>query len=71
MADRSQSDIQSYDSDHTALVHVLWEARRRGWTLDDYDEVAALIMRSRWMEAVRLHAAEPPVSALEGKEKTR
>lgn len=54
----SEAAIQPYDSDHTALVHVLWEAKRRGWTLDDADEVAAIIMRSKWLEAVKIHATE-------------
>lgn len=51
-------EIQPYDSDHTALVHVLWEARHKGLTLDDFDDIASLIMKSKWMRAVRLHARE-------------
>lgn len=54
----TEDAIQPYDSDHTALVHVLWEAQRRGLTVSDPDALAALIMRSRWMRAVRLHARE-------------
>lgn len=49
--------IQPYDSDHTALVHVLWAIRREGLTLEDFDEVASRIMRSRWMRAVREHVS--------------
>jgi hypothetical protein len=48
--------IQPYDSDHTALVHVLWEAQRGGITVSDADELASHIMRSKWMRAVREHA---------------
>jgi hypothetical protein len=58
MAERlpsSQSDeIQPYDSDHTALVHVLWSAGING---AEADELASKIMQSKWLRAVRLHAA--------------
>jgi len=50
--------IQSYDSDHTALVHVLWSAKSKGLSLDDADHLAEHIMTSRWMRAVRLHAVD-------------
>lgn len=53
-----RDSIQSYDSDHTALVHVLWEAQRGGLTISDPDALASLIMRSKWMRAVRRHAVE-------------
>jgi hypothetical protein len=53
-----EEEIRPWDSDHTALVHVLWEARRKGLTVNDFDELASLIMQSKWMRAVRLHAAE-------------
>lgn len=56
LAERDQ--IQPWDSDHTALVHVLWEARRKGIGVEDADELASLIMRSKWMKAVRQHAKE-------------
>jgi hypothetical protein len=56
MTKRSDEEIQPWDSDHTALVHVLWEAERCG--ISDADELASHIMRSAWMKAVRLHAAE-------------
>lgn len=52
--------IQPYDSDHTALVHVLWAAQREGLTLEKADDLAERIMTSRWMKAVRLHASQPP-----------
>src|SRR4051794_33729202 len=51
-----QSDIQPYDSDHTALVHVLWSARDEGLSLSDADALASHIMRSKWMRAVRTHS---------------
>lgn len=50
--------IQPYDSDHTALVHVLWEAQRKGLTISDPDALASLIFQSKWIKAVRLHAKE-------------
>lgn len=50
--------IQPWDSDHTALVHVLWAARRSGITIGDADALAEHIMRSKWMKAIRQHAKE-------------
>lgn len=55
---KSDEQIQPYDSDHTALVHVLWEAQRKGLTVSDADALASHIMGSKWMRAVRLHARE-------------
>lgn len=55
-------EIQPWDSDHTALVHVLWSARHKGLTLDRADELASQIMQSRWMKAVRIHAVERAIS---------
>jgi hypothetical protein len=55
-------EIQPYDSDHTALVHVLWDARIDGLSLDDADEIASRIMRSKWIKAVRLHVAASSTS---------
>lgn len=52
------SDIKPWDSDHTALVHVLWQAERAGITIRDPDELAQAIMTSKWMQAVRQHAQE-------------
>lgn len=54
----TRNEIEPWDSDHTALVHVLWSAQHAGITIDDADELAAHIMRSKWMKAVRLHALE-------------
>lgn len=51
--------IEPWDSDHTALVHVLWDVKRKGLTVEkDADEIAARIMRSHWIQAVRAHAVE-------------
>lgn len=50
--------IESYDSDHTALVHVLWAIDSAGLTLKDFDEVAGRIMTSKWFKAVKQHAIE-------------
>lgn len=58
-------EIRYYDSDHTALVHVLWAIRRDGLTIDDFDEVASKIMQSRWMKAARLHAVEAHARSLD------
>ena len=52
----SDDAIEPYDSDYTALVHVLWEARRAGVTISDPDALAALIMQSKWLKAVKMHA---------------
>lgn len=49
--------FEPWESDHTALVHVLWDAKRRGLTLDDADEIAGLIRQSRWMAAAEADAA--------------
>lgn len=61
-AENEQDPIQPYDSDHTALVHVIWAAKREGLTVEKADELASKIMRSKWMRAVRLHARERPES---------
>lgn len=61
-AENADDPIQPYDSDHTALVHVLWEARRKGLRIEDADELASLIMRSRWTRAVRQHEREKPTT---------
>lgn len=53
-------EIKPWDSDHTALVHVLWDARRKGLSVEKADELASHIMRSQWMRAVHLHAREIP-----------
>jgi len=45
--------IHYYDSDHTALVHVLWGADING---EEAEELAAWIMKSKWLRAVKLHA---------------
>lgn len=45
-----------WDSDHTALVHVLWGVEHKGLT--KADEVAEFIMQSKWYRAVKQHAIE-------------
>jgi hypothetical protein len=57
---RMTDDIQPYDSDHTALVHVLWDAQREGMTIRDADALAEHIMASKWMQAVEAHAKAQP-----------
>lgn len=49
--------FEPWESDHTALVHVLWAVRRAGLSLDDADAIAERIMRSRWAAAYRAQAA--------------
>lgn len=56
MADRSCEKFEPWDSDHTALVHVLWAAERDGLTVEHADELAAHIMGSKWFRAVQQHA---------------
>lgn len=39
-----------WEADHTALVHVLWDASRRGLDLrQDADKIASRILGSRWL----------------------
>lgn len=57
---RDDETIKPWDHDHTALVHVLWEAERNGLTICDADQLASLIMASHWMRAVR--SLEPKVN---------
>lgn len=52
---RASDRIEPWDSDHTALVHVLW---REGIHGSEADALASKIMRSKWLRAVRLHAVE-------------
>jgi hypothetical protein len=54
-AQKQAAEIEPWDSDHTALVHVLWAAKRQGVTISDADDLAQHIMCSKWMKAVRLH----------------
>lgn len=49
--------FDDWEHDHTGLVHVLWQARREGLSLDgDEDEIASLILNSRWAAAYRAAA---------------
>lgn len=52
--------IHPWSSDHTALVHELWRARREGIISRDADcdRLASLILRSSWLRAVKAHARE-------------
>lgn len=49
------SEFEVWESDHTALVHVLWDHGMKGTEADD---LASKIMRSKWMKATRVHAVE-------------
>jgi hypothetical protein len=46
--------FERWESDHTALVHVLWSLKSHGLiTAEDPDTVATQIMSSRWFAAAR------------------
>lgn len=50
----TQGPFEPWESDHTGLVHVLWNVHRNGLSLErDADEIAALIRHSRWAAALR------------------
>lgn len=62
--------IKPWDSDHTALVHVLWDAqhdglipkgRYRGDAIADV--LASRIMQSQWHRAVKEHTAAEVAAA--------
>lgn len=60
---RTESNSQSehfdpWDSDHTELVHVLWNASAKGLDVSQADALASYIMQSHWMRAVRHHAKD-------------
>ena len=57
MTDRQ---FKPWESDHTALVHVLWGLRDEGVIGRDVDcdTLASRIMQSEWMQAVRQEAGE-------------
>lgn len=67
MALHNPDEIRYYDSDHTALVHVLWSAQHDGLIPKDTkcDDLAQKIMTSRWFMAVKLHAAEAKLRELD------
>lgn len=53
------ASIDPWESDHTALVHVLWHCQHAGLTLaDDPDEIARRIMQSKWLAATRKHSID-------------
>lgn len=52
--ERALTTYRSFESDHTALVHVLWAAQFEGIMPRevDADVLASHIMQSKWMRAV-------------------
>jgi len=53
--------FEPWESDHTALVHVLWGARHQDLNLkDNADEIAEMILGSRWLAARQHRASEAP-----------
>ena len=56
-----EAPFEYWESDHTALVHVLWHAKHEGLNLvDDVDKIASLIRSSRYAAAVKHGAKEAP-----------
>lgn len=52
--------FRPWDGDHTALVHVLREARNKRLSLsadDDQEQLAEMILNSHWLAAREAHAA--------------
>lgn len=44
--------FEAWEGDHTALVHVLWAAKREGLTLEkDADAIASMVLNSRFLAA--------------------
>lgn len=62
----SETEFKPWESDHTALVHVLWSLQSDGLLPRDVDcdRVASKIRQSVWMKAEREHAASPARTAL-------
>lgn len=53
--------FETWEGDHTALVHVLWAAKHAGLMLEkDFDAISSMILRSRFM-AARLAAHDAQV----------
>lgn len=54
----TEGPFDYWEHDHTGLVHVLWNVRRLGLTVEDNaDEIATLILHSRWAAAYRANSA--------------
>lgn len=47
--------FDSWDSDHTSLVHVLWANGIKG---ADADRLASNIIHSKWFRAAKAHAVQ-------------
>jgi hypothetical protein len=56
--------FEHWESDLTALVNVLWSAAHQGLTLDHADEIAHMILGSRWMAAREHQAADAARAAV-------
>lgn len=59
-SDTPKETFRPWEGDHTDLVHVLWDARNKGLTLSAHgcDEVADMILASRWLQAREAHAVD-------------
>lgn len=58
LQDGTNPPFDWWESDHTALYHVLRSARSQGLNLkDDADKIAEMILRSRWLAARQYKAA--------------
>jgi len=52
LANGVEGPFETWEGDHTALVHVLWAAKHAGLTLQsDCDEIASMVMHSRFLAA--------------------
>ena len=53
--------FQPWESDHTALVHVLWTAKYNNLDIaNNADEIAEIITHSRWLAAHDAALTSPP-----------
>ena len=60
----TEAPFEAWEGDLTAFVHVLWDARRQGFTLaDNADEIASMLLRSRAMAARTAMAVDKHRSA--------
>lgn len=50
----TEPPYRSWEDDHTALVHVLWDCGLHG---EQADSIAGEILRSRWLAATKHRAA--------------
>ena len=60
----TEAPFEAWEGDLTAFVHVLWDARREGFTLaENADEIASMLLRSRAMAARTAMAVDKHTNA--------